>query len=390
MLTSQKDLFYLPEDVTYLNCAYMSPQMKPVDEAGLNAVVRKRLPYEIGADDFFKDGEVFRDAFARLINVNDHNRVVIIPSVSYGLSSVAKNLKLTQGQKIIVAGEQFPSNFYPWKSAADEHGAEVETIAAPNKLEGRGEAWNNAILEAIDQNTAAVCIGHVHWADGTLFDLINIRQRTKEVGALLILDGTQSVGALPFDVEAIQPDALVCGGYKWLMGPYSIGAAYFGPYFDGGKPLEENWINRHDSHKFAELVNYQDKYLEGALRYEVGEHSNFVLLPMFIRALQQLNEWGPANIQAYSDNLTSEFCEKLIARDFWVEDRAYRSTHLFGVRLPAGADMAQVKQALEDNNIYVSVRGNAIRVSTHLFNDQQDLDKLFECLVSSVANPSMA
>ncbi|HBX65139.1 MAG TPA: aminotransferase, partial [Balneolaceae bacterium] len=92
-------------------------------------------------------------------------------------------------------------------------------------------------------------------------------------------------------------DALICAGYKWLMGPYSIGLAYYGPALDDGNPVEENWINRYESENFANLVNYNDEYQPGALRYEVGEHSNFILVPMMLKAVQQLNQWGVENIQ---------------------------------------------------------------------------------------------
>ena len=131
------------------------------------------------------------------------------------------------------------------------------------------------------------------------FNLEQIRKRTRDVGALLIIDGTQSVGVLPFDVKKIQPDALVCAGYKWLLGPYSIGLAYYGEYFDDGKPIEESWLNRMDSEDFSALVNYQASYQSGALRYDVGEHSNFVLVPMLIKSIKQLNQWGVANAQEY-------------------------------------------------------------------------------------------
>ena len=87
-----------------------------------------------------------------------------------------------------------------------------------------------------------------------------LRQRTHEVGAQLVIDGTQSVGALPINVQELQPDALICAGYKWLMGPYSIALAYYGPYFDQGEPLEEGWINRYGSEDFTNLVQYQDRY----------------------------------------------------------------------------------------------------------------------------------
>jgi len=124
----------------------------------------------------------------------------------------------------------------------------------------------------------------VHWTDGTRFDLVAIGRAARRVGAAFVVDGTQSVGALPFDVREIQPDALVCAGYKWLLGPYAMGAAYFGPRYDAGDPIEENWITRRGSDDFQRLVAYQDEYAPGAIRYDVGERSNFILLPMFIAA----------------------------------------------------------------------------------------------------------
>jgi selenocysteine lyase/cysteine desulfurase len=249
----------------------------------------------------------------------------------------------------------------------------------------RGKVWNERLLDAIDQQTKLVALGHVHWADGTLFNLKEIRKRTKEVGALLIIDGTQSVGAFPFDVKEIQPDALVCAGYKWLMGPYSLGLAYYGEYFDHGKPIEENWINRLNSENFAGLVNYETTYQPGSLRYEVGEHSNFILLPMLLQALKQINEWKPKAIQQYCTGITRKPIALLREAGFWVEEESYRGQHLFGLRLPATAKTEKIKKALLKNKISVSFRGDAIRVSPHLYNSEADMMKLARVLVSGRA-----
>ena len=134
---------------------------------------------------------------------------------------------------------------------------------------------------------------HIHWADGTLFNLMAIREKTREHDALLIIDGTQSVGALPFSVAKIQPDALICAGYKWLLGPYALGVAWYSDYFNDGEPLEHNWLNRLQSEDFTRLTQYQEKFQDKADRYSVGESSNFILVPMLIRALEQLLQWQP-------------------------------------------------------------------------------------------------
>lgn len=381
MISNQRKKFAIPSRFTYLNCAYMSPLLRNVETAGIKGLARKRNPFNISAGDFFSECEILRKEFSNLLNVQNKNRVAIVASASYGLATVAKNLPLSRGEEVLVAAEQFPSNFYTWQRACQASGASLKIISPPDSLLERGKKWNERILEAINSKTKLVALGHVHWADGTRFDLVEIRKRTRDVGAWLVIDGTQSVGALPFDVRKIQPDALVCGGYKWLLGPYSIGLAYYSERFDTGIPIEENWINRLDSEDFTKLVNYQEDYQPGALRYEVGEHSNFILVPMMIAALEQINQWKPENIQAYCAKITRKPLKTLADAGFWVEDENYRGHHLFGIRIPKGYDVSRPKAALMKKKISVSFRGDAIRVSPHVYNSEKELFNLVDILI---------
>ncbi len=380
MKDSKKHLFQLDPNVTYLNCAYMSPLMKSVEEAGIQGVQRKRNPYKVSGEDFFTESDELRAEFAKLINSHESNRCVIIPSVSYGMANVAKNIALKPGENIIVVGEQFPSNVYPWMEIVDRSGAELISVAPPEDSLNRADSWNKQILNSITDKTKLVACGNIHWADGTIFDLVSIRQKTYENGALLAIDATQSLGALPLDVNKIQPDALIAAGYKSLMGPYSMAMAYYGPALDDGIPIEQNWINRFESENFANLVNYSDKYQPGALRYEVGEHSNFILVPMMLEALKNLNEWKPGNIQSYLDDLVREPIQKLKETGYKIEEEGKRASNLFGIRLGEQHDMDTIKHTLTERNILVSYRGDAIRVSPNVYNEESDMNKLVEAL----------
>jgi selenocysteine lyase/cysteine desulfurase len=384
MLTCKKNDFRLDPSSTYLNCAYMSPLPSVVEEAGIRGIRQKRNPADISPERFFEDTEKLRAAFSSLISSENPQRSVVIPSVSYGMANVAKNLPLERGDNIIVADEQFPSNVYPWRSLAAEKDAELITVSPPGSNQNRGKLWNERILEAITAKTKMVAIGHVHWADGTLFDLKPIRQRTRETGAWLVIDGTQSVGALPFDVQKIEPDALICAGYKWLLGPYSIGMAYYGKALDEGQPIEQNWINRAGSEQFSRLVNYNERYQPGALRYEVGEHSNFILVPMLLEAIKLLNSRGAENIQQYCRELISESIHTLRDIGFRIEDNAHRASHLFGIRLNKAHDMKRIQAELEKKNIIVSFRGDSIRVSPNVYNEKKELSAFTDCLLSCV------
>jgi len=362
----------------------MSPLPKVAEEAGVREIHRGRIPTSIESSDFFVPSEEIRRRFARLVGASDPNRVALIPSVSYGVATAARNLALEKGQNVVLLHEQFPGNVYAWRRKVADSEAEIRTVAPPDSAT-RGAAWNERIIEAIDESTAIVTLPHVHWTDGTMFDLVAIGRRAREVGAAFVVDGTQSVGALPFDVAEIQPDALILAGYKWLLGPYSTGLAYLGPRFDGGVPLEETWFARVGSEDFKNLVDYQDEYQPGhAIRYDVGERANFLLLPMLQASLDLLLQWTPDSIRDYCRRLAAPLIEASASLGFSVEQDEWRADHLFGLRMPAGLELEALKAELEARQIFVSLRGSALRVSPNVYNDESDVEALIEALRGAV------
>ncbi len=379
MRSHQKHLFELPDEVTYLNGAYMAPQLKTVTEVGITNMRRKHRPYEITSEDFFTQRVQLKKAFATLIHAKDPQNVAIIPSTSYGIANAAQNITLHEGDEILVVDEQFPSNIYIWQRLAKKHKAQIKVVKAPLDFKHRGALWNEAILAAITSKTTVVTMAHVHWADGTLFDLRRIREKTREKGALLIIDGSQSVGALPFSVDELDPDALICCGYKWLMGPYALGVAYYGEAFMNGTPIEDGWMNRKHSEDFTQLTNYQSDYKPKAERYSVGESSNFVLVPMLTKAIEQLIQWQPENIQSYCKQISLDTLNQLRASGCFIEDENYRAQHLFGVYLPQKMDLEALKRRLLEKQIYISMRGKAIRISCNMYNTTADFEKLLSC-----------
>jgi len=378
-LVCQREVFGLPDDLHYLNCAYLSPLPRVSEEAGIRGMGRERVPTNIEASDFFTGCDEIRWRFARLVDAEDPSRIAVIPSASYGVATAARNLAVERGQNIVLLHEQFPGNVYAWQRRVADSGAEIRTVVPPDEVT-RGAAWNERIIESIDESTAVVTLPHVHWTDGTVFDLVAIGRRAREVGAALVIDGTQSVGALPFDVREIQPDALIVAAYKWLLGPYSTAVAYLGPRFDGGIPLEETWLGRDGSEDFKGLVDYQSEYQPGVVRFDMGQRANFILLPMLQASLDLILEWTPEAIQDYCKRLMSPLVEASVSLGFSVERDEWRADHLFGLRMPEGLDLDTLEAELESRKIYVSLRGSALRVSPHVFNDEGDVGALIEAL----------
>jgi selenocysteine lyase/cysteine desulfurase len=381
---SEADMsFLIDPDVHYLNCAYMSPLPHSVEEAGRVGLARKQRPWTIRPEDFFIDVDAVKAGFAAVLGTARRDRVAVLASVSYGMAIVARNLPLRPGQHIVVAGEQFPSNVHPWRRLAQRRGADVRTVVAPDTRAGRGEAWNEAVYAALDERTALLAIGHVHWADGTRFDLERLAARARDVGALVVIDGTQSVGALAFPFDAVRPDAVVCAAYKWLMGPYGLALGWFGDVFSDGDPIEETWAGRRGSEDFRGLVDYVDEYGPGSIRFDVGQRANFITLPMAVEALRLVKDWGPERIQAHTASLWAPVFGRLREAGYAIEDAAWRGAHLVGLRPPVGADMSALASSLAAAGVNVSLRGASIRVSPHLYNTPDDMTALVSALTPS-------
>ena len=161
-----------------------------------------------------------------------------------------------------------------------------------------------------------------------------------------------------------------------MLGPYSIGMAYYSDAFNDGTPIEHNWMNRYNSKDFSRLTQYEDRYQEKASRYSVGESSNFALTPMLIKAIEQLIEWSPEAIQTYCKEISRNAVQKLRDLGCYIEEDNYRAHHLFGIYLPSHMDLENLKAKLKQENIFVSFRGNAVRVSPNIYNSKEDFERL--------------
>ena len=383
-LACQRDHFSLPDDFHYLNCAYMGPLPRAAERAGIKGLRAKRFPQAISTADFFEPADELRERFARLIGAPEPNRVATVPSVSYGVSTITRNTPMGPGANVVIMHEQFPGNVYAWRRLVDEKGGELRVVGPPTDGK-RGEGWTDRILDRIDRGTVAVSMGTVHWTDGTRFDVSAVRARTREVGAAFILDGTQSVGAVPIDVAALDPDALVVAGYKWLLGPYSLSLAWFGERYLDGIPLEEPWHGRLNARNFAGLVEYEDAYQPGAIRFDVGQRSNFALIPALSASLELLLEWRPERVAEYTSALMRDALPRLRDLGVWVEDDTWRSPHLFGLGLPADAELDRLKQSLERQRVGVSFRGTSVRVSPNVYNTEEDAEALVRAFEAALA-----
>lgn len=377
LIPCQRALFDMKEGTAYLDCAKMSPLSRAAIEAGRRGLERKAHPWDVRAEHFFDESEVVRGLFARLIGASADD-VAIVPSVSYGMATVMANVPVAAGQKIVTLADDFPSGILASRALAQRAEARLVTVVRPESG-ARPEAgdWSAAILEAIDRDTALVVAPHTHWVCGTLIDVEAIGRRCRSVGAALVLDTTQSTGALPLDLAAVDPDYLIAASYKWLMGPYSLGFLYVAPRHQQGRPLEEAWIVRRNAHDFRSLCDYEEGFAAGARRFDMGERANFALLPVAGAAIGQLLEWGVADIAETLGAVTGKIEARLSEREVTGQQR--RAPHFLSVRFPGGLPEG-IEERLAAADVHVSLRGERMRITPHLYNDEADAERLFAAL----------
>jgi selenocysteine lyase/cysteine desulfurase len=339
-----RDAFEIPDDIGYFNTASLAPQLKRVRAAGEAAFEQRARPWEIQSADWFSDVERLRGLFARVVGgTPDH--VALVPATSYGFAVAAHNLKPS---RVVVLADEYPSGIYSWQAA----GAELVTVERQ-----AGQSWADAVLAATDESVDVVSVPNVHWTDGAPVDLPRVAQAARDCGAALVIDASQSCGAMPLDVREIRPDFLVAVGYKWLLGPFGLGYLYVDERHHGGEPIEQNWINREGSEDFARLVDYRDAYQPGARRFDFGQRTSFLLTPMAIAALTQILDWGVETIWGELQAITAR-----------IDPGA--ETHMTGI------SPAPSRETLARHRCVAAMRGDSLRISPHLHITDDDVARL--------------
>ncbi len=376
-LPSQRHRFDIPDGMAYLNCAYLSPLMDTVLEAGRDGLIRKQHPWTILRGDFHDPVEAARQRFAALIGAAADD-VAVVASTSYGVATAARNLAFEPGQNVVLLADEHASNTYAWVLKARAEAAELRVVARP----ADGD-WTSVVLEQIDARTALAALPTVHWTDGARLDLVAIGERCRAMDAALVVDGTQSIGAVPFDVRAVQPVWLCCSAYKWLMCPYSLAFLYAAPAAQAGTPLEQHEFVRAGTRDREGDTGWHFEFQPGARRYDMGERSNFVSLPMAIAALDQLLAWTPAAVAATTAPLVERIADLGAERGLGAPSGSHRSPHLIGLAID-GTLPDDVCRRLSAAGVEVSRRGSRLRISPHVYNHMADVDRLFAAIDAQI------
>jgi selenocysteine lyase/cysteine desulfurase len=372
MLSSQRALFDIPRDICYLNAASWSPIPLAVQQAGREGAARKGRPWQLDEGFAARQYERARTSAARLINADPHD-VALIPSVSYGIATAAKILPVPAGARVLVLEDDHASPVLEWITRAEAGAFTVETVGRPE----HGD-WTEAVLTAIARPgappIALASISSVHWSDGGIVDLGRVAPALRAQGAALLVDATQAVGVLPLDVNAIDPDGVVFPTYKWLLGPYSRAFLYVAKRHQRGMPLEQTAYGRRAVR--AEQAKYlsDPASVDDARRFDMGERDHFVSLEMAAVGIEMMAAWGATAVAERLDMLTAMLAAGLQGMDARTSKPHLRAPHILCVGFERGMPPGLV-QALAAEKVYVAPRVGRLRISPHVYNDEEDVER---------------
>jgi cysteine desulfurase/selenocysteine lyase len=363
-----RELFPIVKNKVFLNHAAQSPLPKPVAEAVKKYVEDFSMFGNVTTDEWSDCGKSF---FARLIGAKP-GEIALIENTSVGLNIAANVLRYPDGSKIVTTDLEYPSVVYPWLKRS--LGVKVHYVKNVD-----GKVLLEDFEKAVDDKTVAVVISHVEYANGFRNDLKALSQIAHEHGAYLIVDAIQSAGVIPIDVKRDGVDFLATACYKWLLSP--PGAAYFYVREDLIEELEPPYIGWASVNQAVfETVDFWDiwslKLSANASRFEVGTPS-FLSFVGAAEAIKMLLGFGIENVERRVLRLTDHLIEAVKALGLKLqtpEEPQYRSGIVnFKIDKPK-----EVADELRRKGIVVSARANGIRVSPHLYNTEEEIERLVD------------
>jgi len=372
MLSSQRALFDIPREICYLNAASYSPLPLAVQEAGRVGVARKGRPWAVDPALASRQYERARAAAAQLINA-DPGDVALISSVGYGVATAGKALSVPAGSRVLLLQDDHSSPVLEWMTRASAQGFTVETVQRPEDGD-----WTEALLAAIERRGARpvglASISSVHWSDGGAIDLDRVAAALRAQGAALLVDATHGAGVMALDMRALDPDFLVFPTYKWVLGPYGRAFLYVAKRHQNAVPLEQTGYGRRAvSSEHAPYLS-DISYVADARRFDMGERDHFISLEMASIGMEMMAAWGQQAVVERLRMLTGLLADGLRNSGVLVADTRLRAPHILALSFPQGMKPGLIER-LAAAKIFVAPRLGRLRISPHVYNDEEDVER---------------
>lgn len=376
MLKNYKEDFASFNQKVWLNAASEGPLSLKAGEALKESIEWKSRPYLLDNDKFIRVPKELKTSIAQLINVN-YRDVILGNSASYGLHLLANGIEWKSGNEIILMQNDFPTDILPWL-ALEEKGVKVNQVQAKENV-----LTPNELLESITSKTKLFCISHVHTFTGYILEIEKFAEICKKKGIIFVLNLSQSLGTMPVNISRWPVDAVVTAGYKWLCGPYGTGFAWIKPELrEQLKINRAYWIPMMSEEELKKEGPLQLKDLKSARKFDVFGTANFFNFVPFKSAIDYWLKIGLDQVQSYQQDLIGHLISNLDTNRYELispSERENRSS-LVVISHQDKKENVKIFKALLSQGIYTALWKGNIRVSAHVYNTKEDIDRFLGAL----------
>ncbi|MDX1644720.1 MAG: aminotransferase class V-fold PLP-dependent enzyme [Thermoanaerobaculia bacterium] len=371
--------FHHFEGATYLNCAFHGAMPRVATRAVEEALELKKRPHRIRDADHFDYPDAFRAAAADLIGAEPED-VAVTDSATHGVMILVAGLDWRDGDEVVLPAGEFPANLFPWRSLT-ERGVVVREVPLPTD-----EDPVERLAAVLTERTRVVATSWVGYSTGRRLDLARLGSLCHDAGALLAVDGSQGIGGIPFSLEELPCDLVTCAGYKWMLGPYGVGFAWVRPGLaERLRPANINWFSLEGARDFDRLSECELAFVPGARRFDINEPGNFLNMAGAAAATRYVGEIGPSDVRDHVLELFDVLLDGLphAVRSLAPSDERQRS-NILCLGLPSEETGRELLEALRRERVFVSLREGALRISPHLYNAPDDIERLLAVLDANI------
>jgi len=374
-VTALRTLFPVTRQWSFLDHAAVSPLPQPAVDA-MQVYAHSLAEHGVAAVRTWLDRvREVRFLAARLINAPSPDDVIFVSNTTQGIGLIAEGFPWVPGDNVVTAAEEYPSNLYPWLNLASR-GVEVRRVPSQGCRVVRDD-----LLAAIDGRTRVLALSAVEYASGFRNDLDAIGEVCRKRGIFFFVDAIQALGVLPIDVQRTPIDALAADGHKWLLAPEGAGIAY----------IRREWVER--LHVIGvgwnSVVHRYDfntidlKLIPHAGRWEGGSY-NVAGITSLGASLKLLLDLGMAAVEEQVLALTDELCEGAASAGLEVfsSRQPGEKSGIVSLVKPGASTPAVVKRCREAG-VIVNDRAHRLRVSPHVYNTSEDLQRFLDAVRSS-------
>jgi len=359
--------FPISEGVIHLNSAAMSL----IPHSAVDALLKSLKDGETANEQWMKNRvereDRARQHSAKMINGSQED-VCMIANTSEGINIIAQGLAWKKGDNVVLTDAEFPGNVLPWLNLRKQ-GVAVTVVRAEY-----GKDPTERIFAAVNERTKVVSISFVGWIDGFMHDLDEIGRFCRERDIILAVDAIQGLGAMKIDVKSSKISFLAAGGFKWLLSPPGTGIMYIDKELLAH--LDQKYVGYLSDRSEAEEFDFTMNLKDDIMRFRIGS-INYPGIAAMAKSLELILNVGVENIQKHILELIDYAGKRLLEKSYSVIS-PLEAKNRSGILTFGGRNILEKYFRLADKGILTSYRKEWLRISPHLFNNKDDIDRLLE------------